>query len=58
MTKTLKLSFALLFVLQLFVASGFELAHDEAYYWLYSRHMDWGFFDHPPFVGGVIRLYS
>ena len=58
MTKTLKLSFALLFVLQLFVASGFELAHDEAYYWLYSRHMDWGFFDHPPFVGGVIRLFS
>ncbi len=37
---------------------GFELAHDEAYYWLYSRHLDWGFFDHPPFVGAVIKLFS
>ncbi len=58
MTKTLKLSFAVLLILQLLMASGFELAHDEAYYWLYSKHMDWGFFDHPPFVGGVIRLFS
>ncbi len=58
MTKTLKLSFAVLFILQLLMASGFELAHDEAYYWLYSRHLDWGYFDHPPFVGVVIRLFS
>ncbi len=58
MTKTLKLSFTLLFIFQLAVAAGFELAHDEAYYWLYSRNMDWGFFDHPPFVGAVIRLFS
>ena len=37
---------------------GFELAHDEAYYWLYSRHLDWGFFDHPPFVGVIIKIFS
>jgi hypothetical protein len=28
---------------------------DEAYYWLYSRFLDWGYFDHPPMVGLFIR---
>jgi len=23
---------------------------DEAYYWLYSKYLDWGYFDHPPMV--------
>lgn len=37
---------------------GFELAHDEAYYWLFSKNLDWGYFDHPPFVAVVIKLFS
>jgi 4-amino-4-deoxy-L-arabinose transferase-like glycosyltransferase len=28
----------------------------EAYYFLYARHLDWGFFDHPPMVGVVAAL--
>lgn len=58
MTKSLRLSLLILFIFQVLISSGFELAHDEAYYWLYSRHLDWGFFDHPPFVGVVIKLFS
>lgn len=58
MTKTLKLSLLALFFFQILISMGFELAHDEAYYWIYSRHLDWGYFDHPPFVGVVIRLFS
>lgn len=58
MTKNLKISLLCLFLFQVLVASGFELAHDEAYYWLYSRNLDFGYFDHPPFVGVVIRLFS
>ena len=27
-----------------------ELLPDEAYYWVYSQYLDWGFFDHPPLV--------
>jgi hypothetical protein len=27
-----------------------ELLPDEAYYWMYRQHIDWGFFDHPPAV--------
>ncbi len=58
MEKSLKLGLALLFVFQLVMIAGFELAHDEAYYWLFSRHLDWGYFDHPPFVAAVIALFS
>ncbi|QJB40690.1 hypothetical protein HF324_23770 [Chitinophaga oryzae] len=35
-------------VLGLLQACFSELWDDEAYYWVYSRHMDWGYFDHPP----------
>ncbi len=58
MTKNLKITLTILFLFQILIAMGFELAHDEAYYWIYSRHLDWGYFDHPPFVGVVIKLFS
>ncbi len=58
MEKSLKLGLAILFVFQLVMIAGFELAHDEAYYWLFSRHLDWGYFDHPPFVAAVIAIFS
>ena len=27
---------------------------DETYYWMYSRFLDWGYFDHPPAVAVLI----
>jgi len=33
-----------------------ELAADEAYYWDWSRHLDWGYFSKPPLVAWIIRL--
>lgn len=58
MTKKLLLSLTFIFIFQILISMGFELAHDEAYYWIYSNHLDWGYFDHPPFVGVVIKLFS
>ena len=29
---------------------------DEAYYWVWSRQLQWGYFDHPPLVAWMIRL--
>jgi hypothetical protein len=29
---------------------------DEAYYWTYSRHLQWGYFDHPPMVALSVKL--
>lgn len=31
------------------------LLDDEAYYWVYSRFLDWGYFDHPPMVALMIK---
>ena len=27
-----------------------NLAEDEAYYWLWSTHLAWGYYDHPPMI--------
>lgn len=33
-----------------------ELQDDEAYYWVYSKFLDWGYFDHPPMTGLLIKM--
>lgn len=39
------------------VQSGFtELQDDEAYYRVYSKYLDWGYFDHPPMIAVLIKL--
>lgn len=42
--------------MHLFLAARLELTFDEAYYAQWSRHLDWGYLDHPPMVAGFIRL--
>ena len=43
--------FALLILLvNLLQATHTELLKDEAYYWYYAKQLEWGYFDHPPFV--------
>lgn len=32
------------------------LQDDEAYYWTFSRFLDWGYFDHPPMTALLIKL--
>lgn len=29
---------------------------DEAYYWIYAKALDWGYFDHPPVIAVLIFL--
>ena len=33
-----------------------QLLDDEAYYWVYSKFLDWGYFDHPPMVAVLIKI--
>ena len=40
----------LLSILNIIQGNYTELLPDEAYYWVYSQYMNWGFFDHPPLV--------
>lgn len=44
------------FVLNCLQAFFLGVDGDEAYYWMLSRDMDWGYFDHPPFVAALINL--
>lgn len=37
--------------------SAFTNLHsDEAYYWMYSKNLEWGFFDHPPMAAFLVFL--
>ncbi|MBN2301208.1 MAG: glycosyltransferase family 39 protein [Lentisphaerae bacterium] len=37
-------------IVRLVIAGSFGLSTDESHYALYSRHLAWGYFDHPPMV--------
>jgi len=41
--------------LRLIAGALLPLSADEAYYWLWSRHLAAGYFDHPPAIAYVIR---
>jgi dolichol-phosphate mannosyltransferase len=43
------------FVLRLVYAGSVEMMPEETYYWNYSRHLDFGYLDHPPMVAWLIR---
>lgn len=37
-------------------AAASELANDEAYYHLFARNLEWGYFDHPPVTALLVWL--
>ncbi|HSR12052.1 MAG TPA: glycosyltransferase family 39 protein [Thermodesulfobacteriota bacterium] len=45
-------------VVRLFYIQVLELAPDEAYYWTWSRHLQWGYYDHPPMVGALMWIFT
>jgi hypothetical protein len=42
-------------ILRSILAFIVELGNDESYYWLYSQHLKWNYFDHPPMIALWIR---
>lgn len=54
-SRNLWLFTAVWFVINVLQAIFTELAHDEAYYWMYARKLDIGYFDHPPMIAAMIR---
>jgi len=48
----------LILVVRGIVAFTLPLTGDEAYYWEWSRHLAWGYVDHPPAVAATIALFS
>ncbi len=49
---------AVLTIFRLWYDSSHELIQDEAYYWQWSRHLDWGYYDNTPLMAPVIRFFT
>ncbi len=44
-------------LLRLFFIGQYDLLAEEAYYWNYATHLDFGYLDHPPMVAVLIKLF-
>ena len=53
--RWIALFLVLVAVMRLVYVGHLELAEDEAYYWVWSRHLAAGYFDHPPAIAFIIR---
>src|SRR5580698_7323836 len=53
---TTVLTILALVALRLVAAAFTPITFDEAYYWMWSKHLAGGYYDHPPGVALVIRL--
>lgn len=49
------LFYSIWFLLGLYLSYFTELWDDEAYYWLYAKYLDWGYFDHPPMIALAVK---
>lgn len=44
--------------LRLMIAGSLELGNDEVYYQTYALHLQWNYFDHPPMLALLIRIFT
>lgn len=44
--------------LRMLVSSGQQLSFDEAYYWTWSQHLDYWYYDQGPMIAWMIRLFT
>ena len=56
LVRNTALTILALVALRLVAAAWTPLTFDEAYYWMWSKHLAGGYYDHPPMVAVVIRL--
>jgi hypothetical protein len=45
-------------MLRIWIAASLELGNDEVYYQTYAQQLQWNYFDHPPMVAVLIRLFT
>src|SRR5919204_6114995 len=55
LVRNTSLTILALLALRLVAAAWTPLTFDEAYYWMWSKHLAGGYYDHPPMVAFVIR---
>jgi 4-amino-4-deoxy-L-arabinose transferase-like glycosyltransferase len=54
--RGIALAVAALIVLRFAMAAMLPLSFDEAYYWLWSKHLALSYYDHPPIIAYAIRI--
>lgn len=54
--RAIAAAIAILVAARLIAGMVLPLSADEAYYWLWSRHLAAGYYDHPPAIAYCIRL--
>ncbi|MHB8483337.1 MAG: ArnT family glycosyltransferase [Nitrospiria bacterium] len=45
-------------VLRFLMIGRVGLGDDEAHYWMWSKNIDWSYFDHPPMVAWIIAFFT
>ena len=43
-------------LLKVWLAAAIPLTGDEAYFYQWGKHLDWGYYDHPPMGGWLLAL--
>lgn len=56
--KTFLILLIVWFLINLVQALFMEVIGDEAYYGLYGKYLDWGYYDHPPMVALMVKISS
>src|SRR6202140_5992250 len=56
LVRNTAMTISALVALRLAAAAWTPLTFDESYYWMWSKHLAGGYYDHPPGVALVIRL--
>ncbi len=45
-------------LLRFLLAASLPLLDDEAYYWVWSKHLAWGYLDHPPGIALAVAAFT
>ncbi len=56
--RTFILIFIITLIIKLWLAAYFPLTGDEAYFYQWGTHPNWGYYDHPPMVGWLLYLLT
>ena len=46
------------FIGKCLIAGIVELNNDEVYYWTYAQKLQWSYFDHPPMVAVLVKIFT
>ena len=57
-TKSVLYLIGITVFIKILLAPLMELGNDEVYYWTYFLRPDWNYFDHPPMVAWMIRVFT